>query len=118
MSNRMRIVLAAVAAASLFGARGDVDRPYLRAALKAARWIESRGAAAGTPEGRNALPGVRHSDASLYSGTPGVVFFFIEAYYGTGERGYLDKAISVADGYAASLTADAGAGLYEGLSGI
>ena len=94
-------------------------RPYLDAALQAARWI--RASAVRTEKGTT-WPAVPENDESinntLYSGTPGVVLFFLESYYSTGEKDFLDDACSGADYLLATLEGEKGAGLYVGISGI
>jgi len=94
-------------------------RPYLEAALEAARWI--RASAVQTDEGTTwpAVPGNENSiNNSLYSGTPGVVLFFLEAYYSTEDKDFLDEARAGADYLLATLENEESAGLYAGISGI
>jgi hypothetical protein len=104
--------------------RGAVERPYLDAALRAEHWI--RGHAIDTARGRTwpAVPGAAKGggpDASLYTGAPGVVAFYLELHAHTGERRFLDEAVRGAREIAASvperLDAAAEAGLYSGLAG-
>lgn len=94
-------------------------RPYLDAALDAAQWIES--SATHTDRG-TAWPSDPLNPTSvqtnLYSGTPGVVLFFLEAYYATGNRKYLDMAASGSDYLIAGLPEAKGTGFYEGIAGI
>jgi lantibiotic modifying enzyme len=95
------------------------DHPYLAAAEKAASWIRASGIP--TPQGLSwpAVPGNPASVAlDLYSGTPGVVLFFVRAYYATGREGYLRDARGGADFLLSKLGGVEGAGLYEGVSGI
>lgn len=116
--------LGRVSAALLFIAvatscKPALDRPYLASAEKAAAWI--RAAEIRTPEGLS-WPAVPKDPASvalnLYSGTPGVVLFFLQAYYATGREAYLNDARAGADFLLSSLAGVDGTGLYEGLSGI
>ena len=95
------------------------DRPYLAAAEKAASWI--RASEVRAPEGLSwpAVPKDPGSVAlNLYSGTPGVVLFFLQAYYSTGKEAYLRAAREGADFLLAKMPGVDGAGLYEGLSGV
>jgi len=94
-------------------------RPYLEAALQAAGWI--RASAVQTEKGATwpAVPGNEKSiNNTLYSGTPGVVLFFLEAYYSTGDKTFLDDARSGADYLLATLEEEKGTGLYVGVSGV
>lgn len=98
------------------------ERPHLEVARRAERWIARsaiRGAS-GTawpwdPEDPESI------QLNLYSGTPGVVLFYLELYGATGERAALDEAAAGAEYLAASLPgADevTDAGLYTGLAGV
>ncbi len=93
--------------------------PYLAAAEGAAGWI-SAGRIAG-PDGV-AWPAVpsepQPATLDLYSGIPGVVLFYVQAYASTGTRAYLDEARGGADYLMAKMSAVGGTGLYEGLSGL
>jgi lantibiotic modifying enzyme len=95
------------------------SRPYLEAAEKTAAWI--RGSAVSTPSGKAwpAMP-VRPESVTLdlYSGVPGIVLFFVEAFHSTGNRGYLKDACSGADFLLAEKSPEAGPGFYTGLAGI
>jgi lantibiotic modifying enzyme len=96
-----------------------VDRRYHAAPENAAAWIQA--AEIRSPDGLSwpAVPKDPGSVAlSLYSGTPGVVLFFLQAYYSTGKEAYLRDARGGADFLLAKMTGIEGAGLYEGLSGI
>ncbi len=93
--------------------------PYLGAAEEAAAWIASsevRG-----PEGASwpAVPSdPKPATSDLYSGVPGVVLFFLQSFYATGDPGYLDDAREGADFLLSKASSVDGMGLYEGLSGI
>lgn len=79
-------------------------------ALAAARWIR----AAAPP-----APAVPRTD--LYGGAPGVVLFFIELFFATGDPSWLTEARRGADELAAGLDALAAAGdcsLYGGVAGV
>src|SRR4051812_17271212 len=92
---------------------------YRQAALDAARWIRStklcteRGTA--WPTDPNDPKSV---NTSLYSGVPGVVLFFLEAYRTTGEDSYRQDARAGAEFLLAELAGVKETGLYTGLSGI
>lgn len=92
---------------------------YLAAAKQAAGWIQS--AAVKTDKGTTwpADPlNPKSVNNSLYSGTPGVVLFFLEAYRTTGNQLYLKTARDGADYLLASLDDEKGTGLYEGVAGV
>ncbi len=55
--------------------------------------------------------------ASLYSGTPGVILLFLEAYRSTGDSAYLDVARSTAESLVADFGSVEESGLYTGLAG-
>jgi lantibiotic modifying enzyme len=108
-------VLVLAAAVSCKPAAG---RPYLGAAEKAAAWIQAS-------EVRSAQglswPAVPKDPASvsvdLYSGMPGVVLFFLDAYHATGKKSYLSEACAGADFLLSRSSGIGGYGLYEGRSG-
>ena len=92
---------------------------YLDAAAQAAAWIRSsevRG-----PDGVS-WPSVpsdpKEPTLDLYSGVPGVVLFFLQAFHSTGDRSFLADARGGADYLLAKMPGVKGPGLYEGLSGI
>jgi lantibiotic modifying enzyme len=100
------------------------DRPYLDAALRAEHWIRSVGI--DTPAGRTwpCTPGDPRRgrpELTLYSGTPGVILFYLELHGATGEKQFLDEAVHGATELATvvppvgSKTREAG--LYEGIAG-
>lgn len=93
--------------------------PYLAAAEKAAAWL--RASAVEVPGGR-AWPAVPDEPGSvsfdLYSGVPGVVLFFVQAFQTTGDTSYLADARKGADLLLTVLADVQGSGLYAGLSGV
>lgn len=93
--------------------------PYLAAAEQAAAWI--RASAVDVPDG-HAWPAVPSEPGSvsfdLYSGVPGVVLFFVQAFHTTGDASFLADARRGADLLLAALPTVAGTGLYAGLSGV
>ncbi len=94
-------------------------RPYLEAALQAARWIRASAVQTGKGTTWPAVPENGKSiNNTLYSGTPGVVLFFLEAYHSTGDKTFLDDARSGADYLLATLEEEKAPGLYVGISGI
>jgi lantibiotic modifying enzyme len=93
--------------------------PYLDAAKRAAAWIRSSGIR--TPEGLSwpavpSDPGAVSFD--LYSGVPGVVLFFVQAFFSTGDASYLADARGGGDLLLATMGGVEATGLYEGLAGI
>ncbi len=93
--------------------------PYLAAAEGAAAWIFANRIAG--PDGRTwpAVPSEpRPATLDLYSGIPGIVLFYLQAYASTGKRAYLDEARGGADHLLAKMSGVEGTGLYEGLSGL
>jgi lantibiotic modifying enzyme len=105
--------------AGLMSCKPGMNARYLNAAEGAAAWIQA--AEVRSPEGLSwpAVPKDPGSVAlNLYSGTPGVVLFFLQAYYSTGKEAYLRDACEGADFLLSRMAGVNGAGLYEGLSGI
>ncbi len=101
-----------------FGSCGGKDS-LLDEIEEVARWI--RASAAQTEDGTTwpAVPGDNESiNNTLYSGTPGVVLFFLEAFHATGDQDYLEDVRVGADYLLATLGNEKAAGLYVGLSGI
>ena len=99
-------------------------RPHLAVALDAARWIQA--SAVTSPEGTiwPAIPGAADGAgdtaiaSDLYSGSAGVVLFFLELSRTTGDAAHLALARSGADALLASLDGETDPGLYTGLAGI
>jgi lantibiotic modifying enzyme len=95
------------------------ERPYLEAALKAAKWLEK--SAIRTPHGLAWPADPRDPitiNNSLYAGTPGPVLFFLELHSTTGNQSFLRLARAGADDLLAKLPEEKGLGLYEGIAGI
>jgi len=96
---------------------GPVAGEYLQAALQAANWLRST--AIQSDDGMS-WPADPYDTATvvadLYTGTPGVVLFFLELYRHTGDESYLDDASAGADFLLARL--GGGAGLYTGVAGM
>lgn len=109
-------------ALGLIGPAAPPAEPYTEIAQRAERWISSsvqrRDAGSAWPW-NPAEPG--QIEQSLYTGTPGVVLFYLELFHATGDRTFLDVARSGADYLAASPPSVDGrvdAGLYTGLAGV
>ena len=119
-NNRIFSVFMAALYFTLFGiSLPAAERPYLEAALKAAKWLEK--SAVRTPHGLAwpADPGdPKTVNNSLYAGTPGPVLFFLELYSSTGNKDFLRLAQAGADNLLAKLPEEKGLGLYEGIAGI
>ncbi len=104
--------------AGIASCKPAADRPYLEAAERAAAWI--RASEVRSPQGLSWPPVPKEPGStalSLYSGSPGVVLFFLNAYYATGREAYLRDAREGADFLLSKMSGVDGAGLYEGLSG-
>jgi lantibiotic modifying enzyme len=97
------------------------DRPYLEAALKAARWIHA--ARIETSHGitwpANPID-TRSIGRDLYYGSPGVVLFYLELYEQTRNPSHLEEACAGADDLLAAVERDEipSSGLYDGLGGV
>lgn len=111
--------LAVVTVALLVSFTLAAERPYLEAARQAAKWIHA--SAIQTEQGTIWPPDpldAKTVNTGLYSGTPGVILFLLEAYRATNDRTYLKDARAGADHLLASLSNQREVGLYSGLSGI
>jgi len=114
-----RILAVVLFLAAVSSCKPAADRPYLAAAEKAAAWIRSTEIRSRYGLSWPAVPKDLASVAlNLYSGTPGVVLFFIQAYYATGQDTYLRDAWEGADVLLSKMPGIEGVGFYEGLSGI
>jgi len=95
------------------------DKSYLTSALDAANWIRSSAIQLDQGKVWPADPlDVKSVNDTLYAGTPGVILFFLEAYYSTGDRAFLNDARAGADHLLATLVSEKESGLYEGIAGI
>jgi lantibiotic modifying enzyme len=102
-----------------------VDDVYWQAALGAARWLDA--SAVRTKDGLEWPPDPADPktwDASLYSGTPGVVLFYLEAAAAAEAGGFkaetaafLEKARKGADSLLPRISTMDDPGLYSGLGG-
>lgn len=118
---KTRLTLALLLSLTL-PARAAGERPYLEAALGAERWLRS--VAVTLPDGL-AWPvdpdGGKEFAEHLYSGSPGVVLFYLELARATGDPSYLEPARRSADRFLAEIPAglDPGAAsLYVGYGGL
>ena len=102
-------------------ARGG-ERPWLAAAEHAARWIEMSAVRSRDGVTWPADPADAKSvQQNLYSGSSGVVLFFLELHHASGDARWLEAACGGADHLAATLPAEAKgeeAGLYTGSAGV
>jgi lantibiotic modifying enzyme len=115
----MRVILIVAMLTSALMTLEAAERPYLKAALEAGQWIRS--AAIKTEQGTVWPADPRDPktvSTDLYSGTPGVVLFFLDAYRSTGDQSYLRDARAGADYLLANLSNVKETGLYVGLGGI
>jgi lantibiotic modifying enzyme len=93
--------------------------PYFDAALRAGAWI--RASEIRSREGTSwpaVPPDPETVSVDLYSGTPGVVLYFLQSYYSTGRPADLEAARGGADFLLSKMAEIEGAGLYAGLSGV
>ena len=113
--------LATCALAALFSFQPAVNaapRPHLAIAQDAAQWL--RATAIRTPHGLTwpPDPGAPRAALDLYSGSAGVVLFFLELHHATGNPADLATATAGADHLVATLDDVREPGLYTGLAGI
>jgi lantibiotic modifying enzyme len=106
-------------AAFSWSCRKPLSGRYLDAALEAGAWLSSN--AIRGPEGLSwpsVPPDPKTVGLDLYSGVPGVILFYLNAYDMTRTPAFLDEAESGAHYLLAKAGEVEGAGLYEGLAGI
>ena len=118
-ADRRRAALTFLFIAGLAFCKPAADTTYLAAAEKTAAWI--RASEVRTPEGLSwpAVPKDPGSIAlNLYGGTPGVVLFFLQAFYTTVREDHIRDARAGADYLLTKMAGVEGAGLYEGLAGV
>jgi len=115
----MKILIAAAAMIVTLGTSNPAAGPsYREAAFQAAHWI--RNAAVKTDAGTHWLadPTDKTSfEDTLYTGTPGVVLFFLEAARLTGDQSFLTDARGGADYLISTIGNQKENGLYIGLAG-
>lgn len=113
------LAMASGQAVALEPPQSSTSRPYLDAAIAAARWIDA--SAIKTPHGITWPADPRDPKSvgtTLYSHSPGVVLFLLEMHRATGESAWLERARLGADHLVASIDAESDTGLYTGLAGI
>ncbi len=101
--------------------RRSSERPYLEAALQAAKWIELSRATTDHGVTWPADPNDANSlGNTLYTHSPGVVTFLLELFHTTGDAAVLSDAMAGADHLADEVgrDRDSSAGLYTGLAGL
>jgi len=118
-SGLVSIFLSSVLILSGLSCMTGAERPHLEAALEAARWIEA--SAVETEEGL-AWPPVPGEELPLnnwlYGGNAGIVLFFLEAFFSTGDSEYLMNAQRGADHLLMTMDVEKSTGFYTGISGI
>jgi lantibiotic modifying enzyme len=94
------------------------DRPHLVIAQDTARWL--RASAMRTPHGLTwpPDPAAPVGAVDLYSGSAGVVLFFLELHHATGNPADLSTATAGADHLLAAIDDLREPGLYTGLAGL
>jgi lantibiotic modifying enzyme len=116
------IAAAAIAVtATAAGSAAETASPaaLMRAATDAARWID----AAAVRSERGVVWLADPTDpqttlTNLYTGSTGVLLYYLELHHATGQRAYLDSARAGADYLLAGLKEEKSTGLYTGLAGI
>ena len=101
---------------------GGEERPYLEAAMAAARWLRSVEFASDHGLAWPVAPDDSdRTAADLYYGSSGVVLFFLEMARSSGDPGYLVDARRGADHLLATLSEELDrqeTGLYTGIAGL
>jgi lantibiotic modifying enzyme len=96
---------------------GSDERPWLAAALQAERWIRRSRITTGSGVVWPADPAAPESvSRELYNGMAGVVLFYLELHYITGDAAYLKEAELGARSLIEE-PSDSPSGLYTGLAG-
>ncbi|MBI1739192.1 MAG: hypothetical protein HYR58_08085, partial [Acidobacteria bacterium] len=99
--------------------RASASREYLDAALGAERWIRASVQRTNTGTLWPADPRDPLSVSyNLYTGMPGIVLFYLEAFHATRDSAFLDAARSGATALLARIENENDPGLYTGLAGI
>jgi lantibiotic modifying enzyme len=97
---------------------GAANRPWLAEAQSAAKWLRAVAEPHPTGLGWAATPAPKAAVVNnLYSGSPGVVLFFLELHHTTGLSADLETARQGAHSLAVTIDNEANAGLYTGLAG-
>jgi hypothetical protein len=113
------VMLVSLAAAVMLAAASSSPAALMRAATDAARWID----ASAVRSDRGVVWPADPADptttlTNLYSGSTGVVLYYLELHHATGQRAYLERARAGADYLLAGLKEEKDTGLYTGLAGI
>ncbi len=101
---------------------GQVSRSYLEKALQTEKWIQSLRVE--SPQGTSwpVTPGDTSKIMNLYSGSAGVILFYLELFHSTQDERFLEEAKNGADFILYHLPekgqSDEEIGLYTGLAGI
>lgn len=101
---------------------GQSNRPYLEKALQAEKWIRSLRVE--SPQGTNwpISPGDTSKVMNLYTGSAGVILFYLELFHATQDEQFLEEAKSGADFLLYYLPEKKlgldEVGLYTGLAGV
>lgn len=109
----------AIVLCCLVSVPAGIEREYLAAAADAAKWIRS--SEVKTPSGLTWPSDPRDPatvNDTLYSGSPGVVLFFLELHHATKDPAHLAAARSGTDELLARLPEQKQTGLYTGIAGI
>jgi lantibiotic modifying enzyme len=117
-----RLLPAIVVAFAVALPSGQRERPLLDDAQEVGKWLRATAQPAGDALAWPATPGATGAlgqlNSTLYSGTPGVVLFFLELHNATRDQADLAAARGGADWLITRLDAERQAGLYTGLAGI
>ena len=117
-----RLLSAIVVAFAVALPAGQRERPLLDEARDVGKWLRAAAQPAGDTLAWPGTPGATGAlgqlNSSLYSGTPGVVLFFIELHNATRDPGDLAAARAGADWLITRIDGERQAGLYTGLAGI
>lgn len=114
--------LAALALMACRTVQVEEQRPWLAAALEAARWLENTSLETEAGLAWPAVPGESaEPDRTLYAGSPGVVLFLLELSGATADEHWLGLARAGAEDLLANLperVEGEAAGLYTGIAGV
>ncbi len=117
---RQVVALALVLVLALPGVPRAADSPHRATALEAARWIRAQRISGEKGVWLADPAGPASANHSLFSGTAGVVIFFLEAARVTGDRSYLADARAGADALLDAVNRDTEkeSGYYSGIAGM
>jgi lantibiotic modifying enzyme len=114
------LTTAAIGLAVASGQRKPPSRPLLDEAQQVAKWLRHAGVATRDGLAWPQTPGAPAAEpiSNLYSGSAGVVLFFLELHNATRDSRDLDTARAGADWLAAQVEIEEQPGLYTGLAGL